>query len=263
MMFAHGYFGKVPHSCDFVFRGLPALAADALADVTCAWTAACRNANQSDWEDTCLRSPVWRFAVGAGVFGEARWIGLIAGSTDKVGRTFPFAVMVSSDINPISWQPLRYLNAMLDPVENCMLAFIRGETGSDEMLAASRAAGQSLKDRSGGARQMDGNNRVIIPRAEHRAVCFSEALAEPNQFAAAYGWPVAHCPGGDAPLCLWWHDGSAERCSDLCITRGAPTIENAAPFFLGDWKRHGWVPISPTEYGYPPASKRELPHDEQ
>lgn len=249
-MIAHGYFGKVPHCGDFVFRGLPVQVADGLADLASGWVVACRDAGRADWEEACQHAPVWRFALGGGLLGQSGWIGLIAASSDSLGRVFPFAVMAASSIEPSDRQPLSMLDRVLAPVEDVMLAFVGGDSGSDELLAAADSAGHAALDRPAVGPWPDREGRVFAPREEYEAICVSRQRGGPEGFAATFAWPRVRGCDERRPLCLWWHHGRAERCGDFCVSRGSPPVESAAPFFLGDWSRYGWSLCTPADSGW-------------
>lgn len=91
-----GYTGKLPGYGDFL-QGGGALEA---CKTWSAWAesglAATRDT--AGFHDTFLTSPIWRFAVAGGVFGNAPVAGAFCPSMDKVGRLFPFAVM--SELEP-------------------------------------------------------------------------------------------------------------------------------------------------------------------
>jgi type VI secretion system protein ImpM len=84
-----GWYGKLPCLRDFASRRLP-------GEFIAAWDgwlqrsiAGSRERLHERWLDAFLTSPMWRFAVGPGVFGETAWTGLLLPSVDKVGRYFP------------------------------------------------------------------------------------------------------------------------------------------------------------------------------
>jgi type VI secretion system protein ImpM len=94
-----GFFGKVPSHGDFVSRRLP-------ADFVAPWDAwlqaglADSRVRLGDgWLPIYLNSPIWRFALGAGVCGPQAWAGVMMPSVDRVGRYFPLTLVhvVSAD----------------------------------------------------------------------------------------------------------------------------------------------------------------------
>jgi type VI secretion system protein ImpM len=51
-----------------------------------------REALGSTWLESFLSAPVWRFALPAGMFSGAAWIGVLLPSVDRVGRYFPLTI---------------------------------------------------------------------------------------------------------------------------------------------------------------------------
>jgi len=87
-----GLYGKLPARGDFVSRRLD-------ADFIGAWDAWLQRAMSGSrevlgarWLECFLSAPVWRFAVPAGMFSKAGWVGLLLPSVDRVGRYFPLTV---------------------------------------------------------------------------------------------------------------------------------------------------------------------------
>lgn len=96
-----GFFGKVPSHGDFVSRRLP----EAFLRPWDAWLQSglqhSRERLGTGWLEVYLCSPLWRFALAAGVCGEQGWAGVMLPSVDRVGRYFPLTVAVASeDVSP-------------------------------------------------------------------------------------------------------------------------------------------------------------------
>jgi len=89
---APGLFGKVPSHGDFVARRFPspfrevwdAWLQDGIAD-SCAHFGAA-------WDEVWLSSPLWHFALGAGVADDGPVLGVLMPSVDRVGRQFPLTL---------------------------------------------------------------------------------------------------------------------------------------------------------------------------
>lgn len=94
---AAGFFGKFPRHGDFVARRLPA---GFLASWD-AWLQAgmedSRDRLGDAWLPIYLNSPIWRFALGAGVCGPQAWGGVLMPSVDRVGRYFPLTIAAGLD----------------------------------------------------------------------------------------------------------------------------------------------------------------------
>ena len=89
---APGFFGKIPSHGDFVARRLP----PGFTGPWDAWLQAGMADSQARlgdaWLAVYLNSPIWRFALGAGVCGPQACYGVMMPSVDRVGRYFPFTI---------------------------------------------------------------------------------------------------------------------------------------------------------------------------
>jgi type VI secretion system protein ImpM len=90
-----GFYGKLPALGDFVTRRLPR---EGFLDTWDTWLSEglrqTREAMGDAWLPTYLTSPVWRFAISAGVCGPDPWAGVLMPSVDRVGRYFPLTLAV-------------------------------------------------------------------------------------------------------------------------------------------------------------------------
>ncbi|UII69348.1 type VI secretion system-associated protein TagF [Pseudomonas sp. HN11] len=88
----NGFFGKVPSLGDFVSRRLPL----AFLNPWDAWLQVGLQCSRERWGEQWLEvylcSPIWHFALAAGVCGEEGWAGVMIPSVDRVGRYFPLTV---------------------------------------------------------------------------------------------------------------------------------------------------------------------------
>ncbi|MFC6634131.1 type VI secretion system-associated protein TagF [Microbulbifer taiwanensis] len=92
MSIATGLFGKLPGHGDFIQRQLP-------GSFVTPWDGWLQRAVHGSrelvgepWLDYFLTSPVWRFALSAGVLDEQGWAGVLVPSVDSVGRYFPLTI---------------------------------------------------------------------------------------------------------------------------------------------------------------------------
>jgi len=101
-----GFFGKVPSHGDFVSRRLPAGFVAPWDAWLQAGLAESRVRLGERWLPLYLNSPVWRFALGAGVCGPQAWGGVVMPSVDRVGRYFPLTlahVIAEDGMTPQRW----------------------------------------------------------------------------------------------------------------------------------------------------------------
>lgn len=86
---AIGWYGKLPCSGDFVSRRVSRPLLDLLDDWLRRGLAEMRAATPDRWREWFAVAPAWNFAVPAGCTGGTTLIGVIAPSSDRVGREFP------------------------------------------------------------------------------------------------------------------------------------------------------------------------------
>lgn len=89
-----GYFGKVPIRGDFVQRRLPRSFLDPWDDWLQGAVAASKSQLGNGWLDSYLTSPIWRFALPAGVCGDVPAAGVLMPSVDSVGRYYPMTIAI-------------------------------------------------------------------------------------------------------------------------------------------------------------------------
>jgi len=87
-----GWFGKIPALGDFVTRRLPPTFVDPWDAWLSAELVAARRALADAWPSAYRQTPIWRFALTAGAIDQARWLGVLIPSFDRVGRQFPLTI---------------------------------------------------------------------------------------------------------------------------------------------------------------------------
>ncbi|MEM8812404.1 MAG: type VI secretion system-associated protein TagF [Pseudomonadota bacterium] len=243
-----GFFGKIPSAGDFVSHNLPPRIADTWADKMAGWMAASKKSDREAWMRQFLTSPIWRFVLPAGVIGPQAWCGLLAGSTDSVGREFPFTVLMSTSIDTQRFQPIRILDTCFDRIEERTLTFIEGQASRTDLMSTleqnSLILDRAIAEMGTGSEQ----GSIAIPRPGHAAICLSRVESDDND-ASIYSWPMRPGGAGTPGLCLWWHEGDQAREPEFCVSRGPLDPAAIAPFFWGDWKGHGWTRHRALEYG--------------
>lgn len=225
-----GLYGKIPALGDFVSRNLPMQFTTGWDQ----WMQGCLLASQQHlggaWLEAYLTSPVWRFALSAGVLGASGWAGVMIPSVDKVGRYYPFI---------LSQAYAAETPATLLMVEN-----------EDWFIALEQAALLALQD------------GMMLEHIEAAAAKIPElnltkvSQREPWQM----GKPVALTLQSSAqnPLnaypsllhellqqrlscySLWWSAGSEQVNPAQLITGYLPTPQCYTSFLAGEWQQWGW-----------------------
>lgn len=127
-----GLFGKIPSRGDFVRSGLP-------GHFIVPWDtwlqeviAASRTSMGADWLPAYLESPVWRFALPAGMCGPGSVIGVMMPSVDRVGRYFPLTLAAA--IAPGGYAPPDNPSAWLDACEVAGRAALEADLTPEQVL---------------------------------------------------------------------------------------------------------------------------------
>lgn len=97
----NGFFGKVASHGDFVSRRLPSTFLNPWDACLQAGLQCSRERLGEQWLEVFLCSPIWRFALAAGVCGEPGWAGVMIPSVDRVGRYFPLTLATAGADAPL------------------------------------------------------------------------------------------------------------------------------------------------------------------
>jgi len=90
-----GYFGKTIHRGDFVRFNLPKSFFTVMDDWLQSTMTQGDAKHGEDWPSRYQNASGYRFQLSSNVAGESGWFGVLAPSTDKVGRRFPFCIAAS------------------------------------------------------------------------------------------------------------------------------------------------------------------------
>ncbi len=229
---APGYFGKLPGFGDFVTRRLPR----GFVEPWDNWLQQCvlgaRERLGVSWLETYLTSPIWRFAMGAGVCGPSGWTGLVMPSVDRVGRHFPLTLAselpADSGLLPLlcedSWFERLEELALSTLDEPFDLAIFDQELQGLTLQASGNAVVSALK----GA-QTDGVSWYFelpsVASLGPSMPAILESLFRPQLDRHSF----------------WWTSGSAKVKPCFLTCAGLPPAASAAAFLDGNWGHWGWA----------------------
>lgn len=232
---APGFFGKVPEVGDFVSRRLP-------QDFIQPWDlwlqsaiSCSREQLGQEWLEVYLTSPIWRFAVSAGVAGPDAWAGVLMPSVDRVGRYFPFTVAyrVSKRVNLFSLT--REDQAWFESAEALALSALDDDTPTIDMLDSAAIAlglpttGNAAKPLAvsgpGPGWWLPSQNDLGFAGALDK---FLPGLVE-QQFETCS---------------IWWSMGSHCVDAGIAISKGLPDAQGFTAMLAGTWRPYGWGDLS-------------------
>lgn len=205
-----GLYGKLPARGDFVERRLSGQFIDRWDRFLNEGMVAASGVLGDRFTDLYLVSPFWRFALGAGVAGEATVVGVFAPSVDRVGRYFPLTIATEL---PAPTNPLAALAAAESwlPGAEALIFEALGPEGSFEALDDGVSALAVTEPPPAGP------SNLFIP-----AVSLSQALAVLVPMP-----PVA---------ALFWTLGSATMSPGLITFGELPAAARFAAFLDGAWE---------------------------
>ena len=230
---APGFYGKVTSLGDFVTRRLPDNFVQGWDEWLQYGIAASREQMQRTWLETYLTSPIWRFALAPGIFGEVAWAGVLMPSVDRVGRHFPLTLAggVAGECRIYEW--LNNAKSWYENLEDLALSSLDEGFQLERMEQALQA--------TPGIQQM-----LVIGRP-------AGSLREGRDAAVAYSWQdfsqmeaalpslfpeIAHMAlQGHS---FWWTEGSQQVLPSLLVCRGLPSAAQYCAMLDGRWIERGW-----------------------
>lgn len=208
-----GFYGKLATRGDFVSRSLP----QSFIQPWDAWLASGLHVSQQqlgeDWLNAYLVSPLWRFALAAGVCGPNAVVGVLMPSIDRVGRYFPLTVAQTLEPDQSLAALVSAPEQWFERAETLMLSTLEHDSdfsAFDESVstlgflptyqrhAISRFAGLQRT----GASEPDSRHRVLAELA---------------------------CEGAS----LWWGKGSERIAPGLLRCQGLPDAAEFGSYLLG------------------------------
>ena len=223
-------YGKLPAKGDFLSRNLPREFIDTWDEWLQSGMNASRQALGEGWLETYLTSPLWRFALPAGVCGLNAWCGVLMPSMDKVGRYFPMAVVrkLPPDLSPVcvaiqndSWFE-GVETILLDALDNESLDLDAFDQAIDAVTFEETDVVVVENPLETGA-----GVRVSLPANQGIAkVLFAYAAPEVQQRTAG--------------LTAFWGNGSELVGPGLLLARGLPAANMFTALLSGNWESHGW-----------------------
>jgi len=223
-----GFHGKLLARGDFVTRRLTRR----FLDVWDVWLqTAIGDSKQvmgDAWLEAYLNSPIWRFAISAGIVDETAMAGVLMPSVDRVGRYFPMTIVGAlPDCRDLTALPITAA-AWFEAAEAV------ARTGLEERLDFDRfdADVSNL-----GAPACNGGDTLALstPQGLRLVLPAVDAVAEGYRGLVRH-YLEATLPGHS----LWWTAGSEDIPPAMLICRGLPAPNGFPAFLDRRWDAWGW-----------------------
>lgn len=232
-----GIYGKLPSMADFCRQRLP----NTFVEPWDRWLQQClteaRETLGERWHKSYLSSPLWGFAVDAGVVSEVGWAGVLATSVDSTGRYYPLTLAFSIEKLLPAQSLALSLQVPLRELEARALALIEGECGIDEVLRAMQTIDTGLQTLDTLAEE------PLLFASSYGAemgALLSNPLFPPVDDLRRVGFGALSRQPRPANMSIWWHYGWPGRAPEAVRARGLPQGAMFAGFLDGRWEDHGW-----------------------
>ena len=225
-----GLFGKLPAHGDFIQRNLSTDFINPWDEWLQHFIASSQQQMGEAWLDIYLTSPIWRFVFSPGVVDQHSWGGIVLPSVDRVGRYFPFSILMRL---PAGLNPLEFLSTQLswyEHMEDIALRALDGELTADDLLeefASVPFEAESLYSRNGAP---DDRSTMVI-----------DTPLEDGTVTPA-GWYLldAMLTRSSASYSAWSTLGSERVASCMFTVNGLPPIDGIPAMLDGHWQHWNW-----------------------
>ncbi|HUI60568.1 MAG TPA: type VI secretion system-associated protein TagF [Steroidobacteraceae bacterium] len=228
-----GFFGKLPSNGDFIERRVSGPFRDLWDD----WMQRCMVESQRElggrWLDCYLTSPIWRFFLSDGIAGGSSYAGVLLPSVDRVGRYFPFTVVVELPVGIPAVEFARAAANWFTQIEHlCADALQNPDFDLTRFDAALQdSAGQLAGiDRLSATRPFPGGSTQWHWPCSS-ASSFTEALSAPL---------IGMAQSALRPMTMWWTDGSDLVHPGVLLTRSLPRPDSFHALLAGTWDDGRW-----------------------
>jgi type VI secretion system protein ImpM len=224
-----GFFGKLPSRGDFISRHLPKTFLDPWDTWLQTAIAQSRAQLGESWRESYCTSPIWRFALGAGLCGPTAHAGILMPSMDRVGRYYPLAITV--------------------PLQSDWPLFVLPSSQEAWFLHAERLALDALEHDE---LDMDDFSQQVAALGMPPPIDFPTPgtvagnawycpLPEPLDLLQSSPVLVSYLLHRGFPQhSLWWTTGSNRINRCLLVCAGLPPVASFAALLDGNWSKWGW-----------------------
>jgi type VI secretion system protein ImpM len=231
-----GFFGKSPAVGDFVSRRLPRNFLDPWDQWLQGAIASSQEQLGDSWLDNYLTSPIWRFALSAGVAGPLPYNGIMMPSVDRAGRYFPFTLASLLPVNTNLFQVARDSHAWYEAAEAVAISILEEEPPDIESLDSQvEALGLLIPvgaDETDG-KPADSGEAGIKPWH----VPMQSVTGLLDTLPVMMQWLTEKRFGAYS---LWWSAGSEHITPAMLVCEGLPPVKGYAAMLGGGWEEYGW-----------------------
>jgi type VI secretion system protein ImpM len=251
-----GVFGKLPSRGDFISRRLPASFLEPWDQWLQGGVACSKEQLAEQWLDIYTTSPIWRFALSAGVAGQECWAGVVIPSGDRVGRCFPLTLASALPARTNLFEVMAEAADWFAKAETLLLTCLGEDFDFDAFEHELAETGPLL------ARCCQDPAPGQVPSAPPSPCnAWHLPLSQPGDLQAAMPDLLAQAVSTVFfAYSLWWTSGSSRVKPSFLVCQGLPPTEGFSALMDGSWTRWGWQERSILLSSLPPSlHSQEMP----
>lgn len=123
-----GFYGKLPAFGDFISRNVPPIFVEQWDNWLLQSLETASYQLNENWQRLYLSAPIWRFFISSGVVSEHAYLGLTMPSVDKVGRLYPFTLVVALNQINNPFTLMTSLHPSMTKIEDFLIALLDEDT---------------------------------------------------------------------------------------------------------------------------------------
>ena len=233
-----GVYGKISTKGDFVTRRLTRGFVEPWDTWLQAAMAHSREKLGEAWLPAYLNAPIWRFALSAGICGDAVMAGVVMPSIDKVGRHFPLALVAEADPAAVPAALFAAAEDWFAGLEDLALSTLEDGFAFEAFDKALTACGPPPQ--AGAATMEFGPQRPLEGGRWRFAVDPACALG-PGDPLVVHQILRSFMPKQS----LWWCTGSERVAPSFLVCDGLPKGDGFVALLDGEWARWSWSGTKP------------------
>ena len=226
-----GIYGKLPGYGDFLTRNLPADFVQLWDEWLQSYVSVSKEQIGESWLDYYLTSPIWRFVFSSGVIDGNCWAGLIMPSVDRVGRYFPFSLVLplSSEISPVHF--LLSQQQWFQDLESLGLLALDEEIDADGLIEKADTPGLTSEQTYVPTSHYGETGGMILelPADGEKAINNSMSFLLDASLSRSL-----------SSFSLWQTSGSRLIAASVFCSQGLPPAANLSAMIDGQWQSRNW-----------------------
>ncbi|MCP4430337.1 MAG: type VI secretion system-associated protein TagF [Gammaproteobacteria bacterium] len=224
-------YGKLPGYGDFLKRNLSSDFAQLWDEWLQFYISVSKEQTGDDWLDIYLTSPIWRFVLSSGVIDDNGWGGLVLPSVDRVGRYFPFSILMSLTGGTSAVNFLLSQQQWFHDLESLSLLALDEEIDVDDLIERVEQL------------ELDLDSQYLPTSHYGETGGFITELATDDESALSNSVSYmldASLSSSLTSFSLWQTTGSSLIAPSIFCSRGLPPAGNLTAMIDGQWQSRNW-----------------------